>query len=676
MTVRALFFMLLLCSVASAQETIVAKVGTPDFQVHFNDELYTRLVIDGKRLTPFEPTEYIRTPSGEVTEFTAKKAETKTVTDDIGLGQQTVIDGKSNNGLRKIVTVNSYKDYPNFVVFQVTYENQGRAALEISEWVNNGTRFELTSPSQTVWTFQGGSYEDRYDWVRPLEAGGGEDNFMGMNSTDYGGGVPVIDAWTQDWGLAVGVLELAPTLAKLPIDRAEDGSNVGLEVVQDFQGKLEPGDTLKTHRTFIAYHQGDYFNVLLPYREMLATLGLAYADYPESTYEPVWCGWGYERDVTLKQMLGSLAKAKKLGFLWAVLDDGWQTAEGDWDLSPDKFPGGDPEMKAFTEAVRAQGMRPKLWWAPLAVDPGTDLIKNHPEYLLLNEDGKPQEITWWDAYYLCPSYPPVHEYTRQLVSKMMTEWDFDGLKIDGQHLNAAPPCYNPAHNHPAPEVSHRDTPKFMKFIYDQAKAAKSDAVIEVCPCGTTYALHSLPFTNQPVSSDPESSFQIRSKAKTLKALMGRSVPYYGDHVELSDGGDDFASTIGVGGVIGSKFTLENLASKASETDLTSSKEMKWKMWSDIYSEHQLPKGEYRGELYDIGFDKPETHVVQKGEKLYFAFYAPNHQGTLELRGLGEQTYSVRDYVRKKDYGKLQGPQANLDVDFSGYLLLEATPEQP
>ena len=47
-------------------------------------------------------------------------------------------------------------------------------------------------------------------------------------------------------------------------------------------------------------------------------------------------------------------------------------------------------------------MRPKLWVAPLAVDPGTDLLHDHPELLLLNEDGAVQNITWWNSFYLCP----------------------------------------------------------------------------------------------------------------------------------------------------------------------------------------------------------------------------------------------------------------------------------
>jgi hypothetical protein len=44
---------------------------------------------------------------------------------------------------------------------------------------------------------------------------------------------------------------------------------------------------------------------------------------------------------------------------------------------------------------------------------------------------------------------------------------------------------------------------------------------------------------------------------------------------------------------------------------------------------------------------------------------------VELRGLGNKTYHVIDYVHGKDYGSVTGPTAKLHVEFEGSLLLEA-----
>jgi hypothetical protein len=48
--------------------------------------------------------------------------------------------------------------------------------------------------------------------------------------------------------------------------------------------------------------------------------------------------------------------------------------------------------------------------------------------------------------------------------------------------------------------------------------------------------------------------------------MGDSVPFFGDHVEESDGGNDFTSTLGVGGVVGTQFVIPSLVAKRSKSD--------------------------------------------------------------------------------------------------------------
>ena len=135
-------------------------------------------------------------------------------------------------------------------------------------------------------------------------------------------------------------------------------------------------------------------------------------------------------------------------------------------------------------------------------------------------------------------------------------------------MNGVPACYNPAHHHERPEESVEALPDFFREIYETAQTVKPGSLVEFCPCGTAYSFFTMPHFNMSVASDPGSSFQVRTKAKTLKGLMGDSIPYFGDHVELSDGGDDFASTVGVGGVVGTQFVLPSLAEKRSKSDLT------------------------------------------------------------------------------------------------------------
>jgi alpha-galactosidase len=85
------------------------------------------------------------------------------------------------------------------------------------------------------------------------------------------------------------------------------------------------------------------------------------------------------------------------------------------------------------------------------------------------------------------------------------------------------------------------------------------------------------------------------------------------------------------------------------------------------------QGIYRGELYDIGFDKPEGHVVQKDGRMYFAFFAPRWDGPVEIRGLGAGRWRLRDYVDGKDIGEVEGGRNRVTLRFDHALLLEAVP---
>ena len=87
----------------------------------------------------------------------------------------------------------------------------------------------------------------------------------------------------------------------------------------------------------------------------------------------------------------------------------------------------------------------------------------------------------------------------------------------------------------------------------------------------------------------------------------------------------------------------------------------------------LSRGQYLGELYDIGFDKPEAHAIEKDGRMYYAFYAPRWDGQVELRGLGEGAYRLTDYFNQVDLGTVTADSARLPARFENFLLIEATP---
>ena len=559
--------------------------------------------------------------------------------------------------------------------FRVRYTNKGNSDVRVNAWSNNAysivARKEDAAPA--FWSLESGSYEKRPNWIVPLKASFKQENYLGMNATDYGGGTPVVDIWRRDVGLAIGHVELSAKLVSMPVSMPDD-NHATMALTFKPNQPLKPGASIETFHSFAAVHQGDYFRTLRNYSEAMQTEGIKFETAPEAAFQPIWCAWGYGRTFTPSQVIGALPIAKRLGFTWVGVDDGWQDSDGDWGLVKTKFPNGDADMKNLVDQIHKEGFKAQLWWAPLTAKPDSQVAKSHPEYLLLNADGSKQKISYWNDWYMCPADKDVIEHHRQLVIKMMRDWNYDGLKLDGQHMNGVPPCFNPAHHHVRPEESVEDLADFFKMIIDTARSIKPDALVEWCPCGTAFNFYNLPNMNMTVASDPHNSYQVRTKGKSLKALHGDTTAFFGDHVELSDGKIDFASTVGVGGVVGTEFTWPVGSGRNGRDDLTPEKEQIWTKWIGIYKDKMLSKGTYRGELYDIGYDLPETHAISKGNNMFYAFYAPDYKGKVELRGLDARKYVIHDYENNKDLATVQGPVASIDVQFSKHLMLEADPQ--
>jgi alpha-galactosidase len=601
------------------------------------------------------------------------------------------------------------------LIFSARSEDQDALIISGSVRLPDGVRpaklqmtmLKVAGPSgepPTFWSFQGGSYPERYDWIVPLTPGFARDNFQGMNAPDYGGGIPMVDLWNRSWGVALGILATRPEPVALPV-RADDDRHITISLRDD---AIRERETDKNTFTFLPSvliaHRGDFAHALDKYAHLLEEAGVPRpVPVPPSAYDPEWCAWGYDRSFVPGQITATLPVARSLGFGWATVDDGWQTADGDWRPDPMKFPIG---LKQLSDSIHAAGLLARLWWVPLEAHDSSyqvanrlarmnefgmtmqsDLALEHPDWFQMNADGSRTQVSWWNSYTLCPAVAAVRAYYCDLVKRMVGAWGFDGLKIDGQNLNAIPPCYNPLHHHASPYDAPRAVPIFFKELAAAAKSVNPGAVIQVCPCGTAFSIFNLPYITQAVASDPLSAFQVRLKARAFHSLRATGFSYSGDHVELTNrtwnpataksvmrGEEDFASTIGVGGVPASKFTIGGTAQPDSTLSLTPEKKKIWKSWISAYQRERPSEGEYLP-LYDMAFDVPETHVIRKGESMYFAFFSPKtFSGTVRLRGLESRLYEVHRFLGDGQIGTIDGRAPDLPITFTGSLMLKLVPQ--
>lgn len=674
--VLSILFLLIFLSSCSNEKVI----NTGNLQFSINSRMQTRIGLAETSSSPlmsdYSDSEYLLSGLQKISDFKLEaEKETKINTPD-GHGTLYEFEGFYKEGdvsVQKVLKIKMFDDFPGMLTTQVTYKNIGKRNIPINSWTNNDYQILSDNDSTSFWSFQGSSTSKRADWVLKVNPGFYQKNYMGMNNSDYGGGTPVTCLWRKNGGVAIGHCDTVPRLVSLPVSMGQYDTKATIKVEKDFQEEISfaQGDSITTLETFVMAQHGDYFSSLRKYADFMYKKGISPPKDEAWAYEPMWCAWGYERNFTVDEILNTLPKVKELGIKWACLDDGYQQAEGDWELNPQTFPYGEKQMKNLVTKIHDSGLKAQIWWAPLAADPGTNYLKKHPRSILLSEEGTPRYITWWDSYYLSPIDSSVLQGSREQVIKFMKDYGFDGLKLDGQHMNAVPPDY--AHGKD-PLDAVQKLPEFFKTIYYTAKSINPNAVIQYCPCGDCVSFFNLPYANQAVAADPESSWQIRLKGKTIKALAP-GLAYFGDHVELSDSGDDFATSFGIGAVLGTKFTWpkDNPLVKDGKFLLTPEREKIWKHWFSLYNEMMLSKGIYRGELYDLGYDKPETHVIESNHRLYYAFYAKDWNGNIEFRGLDARKYRIHDYVNDKDLGEVSGPTGQLNIEFNESCLVEAIP---
>jgi alpha-galactosidase len=148
-----------------------------------------------------------------------------------------------------------------------------------------------------------------------------------------------------------------------------------------------------------------------------------------------WCSWYYyftrvsEADVL--ENLAALRAARPLLPIELVqIDDGYQTAVGDWTSVNERFPSG---MATLAARIREAGYRPGVWLAPFTATANSRLAQERPDWFVRDPSGIPAAAgeNWGATLYgLDTSHPDVRAWLRALFRTIVEEWGFDYLKLD------------------------------------------------------------------------------------------------------------------------------------------------------------------------------------------------------------------------------------------------------
>jgi alpha-galactosidase len=630
------------------------------------------------------PLFHLVTDEGILSRFTTEPSAIRVIdldSEEFGPGKRVEITGKERQTqIERILLLDLYERHPSAVLCQAIYTNQSTRPVTIRASVSDYFLIDAND----LWTFQGVAHEWGTDYIFPLDSGFFRKNYFGFQpESRLGGGIPMVDIWSPSMGLAIASIETEPPLVSFPTKVTEAGK-AEISIVEQINMDLDPGDSYKTTRSAILVHDLDFFNAVEAFAAIMKDQGLYMKEPSPETYEPFWCSWGYESDFTPEDIYGVLPKLNELNIKWVVVDDRWFDRYGDWNPRPETFPGGEKQMRELVDSLHSMGFLAKIWWVPTLIQPegpppnrrwpsttpgSSKLFSTHPDWVVVNNEGEYPRCPR-NMYFLDGSIADVRAYIEDLTRKFIDDWGFDGHKLDAYWAVPA------THRDPAEDSarSFQAVPDLIQTIYETSKALKPFSVTEICNCGVPQDFYQSRFTDQPVVADPTSFAQVRRRVKLNKALWGARCPVFADHVEhiqISDDelGSDFASAVGTGAVPGTKFTWPGGPQKVR---LTPDKELHWKKWLSLYRDNMLSQGDYTN-LYDIAFDKPETHVIRKDGKQYYAFYEDEWNGEIELRGLDNGSYVVKDYVNNEELGIVSGPNARIRVSFRDHLLIECSP---
>ncbi len=114
------------------------------------------------------------------------------------------------------------------------------------------------------------------------------------------------------------------------------------------------------------------------------------------------------------------------------IDDGWQTAVGDWQSVKPAFPQG---MARMAGDIRAKGLAPGLWLAPFVAAKNSELVKKHPDWLLKDKRGRPIKVGWnpmWGGWYFALDFynGGVRDYLSGVFHIITEKWGYELLKLD------------------------------------------------------------------------------------------------------------------------------------------------------------------------------------------------------------------------------------------------------
>ncbi|OGO65097.1 MAG: hypothetical protein A2030_08490 [Chloroflexi bacterium RBG_19FT_COMBO_50_10] len=382
-----------------------------------------------------------------------------------GMGRQIVVHcPASPDGIELTYRINTYAQHC-LTLLQLSVRNLSHAPIFLQEFCliqavpGVGGHLHIANSNEQLRFFKVGWQGWDYSGLRTPVDRNTNTWLDFLTSTAYKNTLtPIIrprgEFWSEGWGVIAGTdaaavagfVTTAHQFGQVYTCLRKGEEAISLHTQAD--GVLvDPGESRESEWGYLQFVQ-------LPTPEPSADYVAAvarqmHARVPASPPPPMWTHWyHFYHDITEELFLQNLEvladRRSIVPYQVVELDDGYQSAWGDWSSTNDRFPHG---LEWLADKITAKGFTPGLWLAPFAVQAKSSIARRHPDWLVKNKRGRPINAGFLYNIFiqaLDTSHPAVLEHLRNLMDQISHQWGFGMVKVDFVNAGALPGVrYNP-----------------------------------------------------------------------------------------------------------------------------------------------------------------------------------------------------------------------------------------
>lgn len=366
--------------------------------------------------------------------------------------------GGRKDGLELNFLINLYDSRP-FLLMRLEVTNRGSGNIFLHDL--NLLQAEVSCGAAVNFPGRGGRLDffkvGWHDWVYSGLRQGGERDVNSLlimkpfiGKMLYNPALPIAggrgEFWGEGWGLLTDqrtaiLAGFASTADQFGVIHANCKTG-GLTLTAQADGVLlEPGDQFKSEWGYLQFIDLPSADPAADYVEAVARQ--MKARVPAQAPPAQWTHWyHFFQSITADLFIDNLNAIdnirETIPFKIVQLDDGYQSAWGDWLTCNAKFPLG---LEHLSKNITGKGYTSGLWLAPFVVDPRSKTATQHPDWLVKDRKGRPIVSGYFYDFYghaLDLTQPVVLEHVRTLLDTIARDWGYGFVKTDFVYAGALP----------------------------------------------------------------------------------------------------------------------------------------------------------------------------------------------------------------------------------------------